>query len=194
MASLPSDYIKACAPVSPLMSGGAVVARVECAQCGAHSDWRINTSRPPPEVLPKHFANKGWRMSKKPLCPDCQSRKETPMTAEKITALQIPAVRAANAAPSDAARRMRTKAVEHLVAYFDPENGKYEDGWSDEIIAKETGLPVAWVTKRREEDFGPLKEPGEFQEIRSEVSQLASEIGKLTSKLDAMAKRNGWAN
>ena len=99
-----------------------------------------------------------------------------------------------NPAPTAAVKAMRRKANEHLMAYFDVETGIFDKGWSDERISKESGMPVAWVIKRREEEYGPLKEPNEFEEIRHEAKALASEIGKLQSKIDAMSKRNGWVN
>ncbi len=96
--------------------------------------------------------------------------------------------------PSDAVKAARRKANELLMFQFNVEQGAYEDGWSDERVAKESGMPVAWVSKRRDEEYGPLKEPSEFVEIRNEAKALASEIGKLQAKLDAMSKRNGWSN
>ena len=96
--------------------------------------------------------------------------------------------------PTPSARASRAEAVTAIVSYFNVAEGRYEDGWSDARIAKETGLPEDFVAKRRNEDFGPIKEPKEFAELRAEAKSLASEIGKLQAKLDAMVKRNGWSN
>ena len=187
-------YLRSSAPVSPITRGGKVIARLECTQCGTRDEWTIAGPCPPAEILPKHFTTKGWNLRKRPICPQCtaQAKKENPMSdlkSEKpanMPQLQI--------VPTDAVKAARRDATEKLLFHFDAAKGCYEEGWSDARIAKETGMPEAWVSKRREEDFGPLKEPGEFAEVRAEAKALASEIGKLQSKLDAMAKRNGWAN
>lgn len=190
MGAIPQPYVRQCAPVVPLSDGRAMIARIECAQCGGHDEWRITSRRPPPDILPKHFANKGWRIGRKPLCHACQQsvakEKHMPEAVQNVTPIKP------ESAPSMEVRAMKLKATELLMAYYSMEHGRYDDGWSDERVAKESGMPPAWVTKRREEDFGPLREPTEFEAIRKEASELASAIGKLQAKLDAMSKRNGW--
>jgi len=185
---LNASYHRTAAPVEVTSTMGRVTARVECAQCGAHDDWKIAGRLPPADILPKHFANKGWSLRKRPVCPVCNapSKKEPDMSNVAPIKPEV--------APTDAVKAMRRKANELLMFEFEVETGRYKDGWSDERVAKESGMPVAWVTKRRDEEYGPLKEPAEFAEVRAEAKALASEIGKLQAKLDAMAKRNGWAN
>ncbi len=185
---LGTAYLRAAAPVEATISAGRFVARVECAQCGARDEWVVANKAPPADILAKHFTNKGWSIRKRPICPDCISQ------AKKETAMSNVAPIKPDPLPSDAVKAARREATEKLLFHFDTAKGCFEEGWSDARIAKETGMPEAWVTKRREEDFGPLKEPGEFAEVRAEAKALASEIGKLQAKLDAMAKRNGWAN
>lgn len=96
--------------------------------------------------------------------------------------------------PTDAVKAARRKANELLMFHFEVETGRFEDGWSDDRVAKESGMPLAWVAKRRDEEYGPLREPSEFAELREQAKALASEIGKFQAKLDAMSKRNGWCN
>lgn len=182
------SYLRNSAPVAPLTRGGKVIARIECSQCGTHDEWTIAGPCPPAEILPKHFTTKGWNLRKRPVCPACTAQAKKENTMSNVAPIKPEPV------PSDAVKAARREATEKLLFHFDPSKGCFEEGWSDARIAKETGMPEAWVTKRREEDFGPLKEPGEFAEVRAEAKALASEIGKLQAKLDAMAKRNGWVN
>jgi hypothetical protein len=184
-----ANYTRIAAPVELLNRMGRVAARIECAQCGGHDEWQIPGRTPPPEALPKHFTQRGWILRKRPVCPVCNSSKP-----EKEIAVSNVATLKSAPANSNEARQARSAAVTALVTYFNPETGSYEDGWSDERIAKETGLSKDFVAKRREEDFGPIREPSEFAEVRAEAKALASEIGKLQEKLNAMAKRNGWSN
>lgn len=94
-------------------------------------------------------------------------------------------------APTEAVKAARRKANEFLMFNFDVDKGRYEDGWSDERVAKESGMPLAWVVRRRDEEYGPLKEPSEFAELRKEAAALASEIGKLNAKLEVLLRQNG---
>lgn len=185
---LGAAYLRTAAPVEATISAGRFVARVECAQCGARDEWVVANKAPPADILAKHFAQKGWNVRKRPICPACNTpqKKETDMN--NVAPIKPDAI------PTDAVKAARRKANELLMFQFNVENGCFEDGWSDDRVAKESGMPLAWVTKRRDEEYGPLKEPCEFAEVRAEAKALASEIGKLQSKLDAMAKRNGWAN
>lgn len=193
MQVLTRDYIRQALPVEVLATSGGVVARLSCSQCSCTVTWDTG-GKPPPERIPKHFIGRQWKVAKKPICPDCQkqAQKEKPVSDLKSQPLAV--IPQLQAVPTNAARAARAEAVTAIVTYFNASEGRYEEGWSDDRIAKETGLPVDWVKKRRDEDFGPLKEPGEFVEVRAEAKALASEIGKLQAKLDAMAKRNGWAN
>ena len=96
------------------------------------------------------------------------------------------------AEPTPSAKANIRKANELLMFQFEVETGQYIDGYSDDRVAKESGMPVAWVTKRRESEYGPLKEPTEFDTLRCELSELSSSLSKLQSKLDDMSRRNGW--
>lgn len=181
-----AKYDRKSGRVGLLSHAGRLVARLHCHRCGAHEDWNINGRAPPPDQLITHFKNAGWSIRNRDICPACQVRtKEITKVAtvnDNKAELPTPAVRAA-----------KVKATEHLMAYFNMQTGQYDVGWSDDRVAKESGMPIQWVVKRREEDFGPLREPDEFVQLRCEVEGLTSEVGKLMGKIDAMAKRNGWA-
>lgn len=181
------SYIRQAAPVELLNRSGRVVARIECSQCGAHDEWTIAGGTPPPEMLPKHFTQKGWNLRKRPICPLCNSPQKKENTMSNVAPITP------DITPTPSARAARAEAVTAIVSYFNVAEGRYDDGWSDARIAKETGLPEDWVAKRRNEDFGPIKEPKEFAELRAEAKSLASEIGKLQAKLEAMVKRNQWS-
>lgn len=181
------SYARELAPIEIANHMGKILARAQCCQCGGHEEW--NTGRvPPPEVVTKHFAQKGWKVRKRLICPICNAPQKKELSMNNVAPIKP------EPAPTDAVKAARRKANELLMFEFEVEAGRYKDGWSDERVAKESGMPLAWVVKRRDEEYGPLKEPSEFGEVRAEAKVLASEIGKLQAKLDAMAKRNGWAN
>lgn len=101
-------------------------------------------------------------------------------------------VKKSNEDTSNAAKQARRDAHSMLELYFDINNGCFRDGYSDKRIADETGASEIWVVKRREEEFGVLGAPPEIQEMRLEVISLGREIAKLSERLDATYKRNGW--
>lgn len=182
-----SNYARQIAPVVALSgAGGRTTFRLGCDQCGGKDEWTVAGNIPPNEIPPKHFRQKGWLIAKRVTCPACRKPKEKIMAA--VTPIKPPP------APSADVRELRREAHALIELTFDIAAGCYKDGYSDERIANESGMPVSWVSKRREDEFGPLKVPAEFLEVKAEASELASAIGKLQAKLDAMVKRNGWAN
>lgn len=134
--------------------------------------------------------------------PAPEPKKETPMPA--VAAPPAPTV------ISDEARNARRLATMMLEEHFDVATGRFRDGWTDEKIAKETGAAVQFVTKRREEDFGPLKMPSEIEQERARLDALearvdayekhaAIEIGGWRAdliahrqRLTALCAKNGW--
>ena len=71
---------------------------------------------------------------------------------------------------------------------FDTEKGVYLHGYSDERIAKETGISVDGVKKYRVDGFGKLKPPTELDAIRREVEELENLFLKLETDLRAGLK------
>ena len=93
---------------------------------------------------------------------------------------------------SDAAKKVKRMIYMALEDYFDDTKGRYKDGKSDAVIAKELGTSEKFVRTIREADYGALKEPDELAEIRAQISAAVSELGKMQNRLDQIAKREGW--
>lgn len=55
---------------------------------------------------------------------------------------------------------------------FDAEKGEYLHGYSDERIAKETGISIDGVKKYRIDGFGKLRAPTEMESLKREVEEL----------------------
>lgn len=163
-------------------------ARVMCAECGEKDEWRINSSIPPPEALPRHFANQGWQTVKKPVCPECILKKRKTKVAN-ITPIK-PEVEAPE--QSEAAKKVKRMIYQALEDYFDDTKGCYRDGKNDATVAKELGTSEKFVKAIREADFGTLKEPQELAELRGQISAAMSDLGKMQARLDLIARREGW--
>jgi hypothetical protein len=113
--------------------------------------------------------------------------------------------------PTDAAREARRLATMLLEEHFDVATGRYNGGYSDKKVADESGAAVQFVAKRREEDFGPLREPAEIEEAKERLNALESKIADFEKQsiltveswrrdlaahrnlLQGLIRKNGWA-
>lgn len=184
MAIFADDYIRRASPASLSIHCGAIISRMACASCGANDEWRINGNKPPAEIIPRHFANKGWNLHRRPVCPSCQAKKkEKPiMIKPKLESV-----------PTFDAKAARREAHDLIAMTFNIPTGQYNDGYSDERIAKETGIGVDWVKQRREDEFGPLKEPDELTAMRKQLAEAAAKVESIKSQFDQLCAAKGWA-
>jgi len=188
---LTPNYIRQAAPVTILSTRNGTLARIECAACGSHDEWRLS-NRPPPETLPKHFQTKGWETSRKATCPLCAAKRAKPAKPKEPIVNSFDKIMNIVPKPQPDARTQRREAHDLITMAFDIPAGRYNEGYSDERIAKETGISKDWVRQRREDEFGPLKEPNELAAVRIEISDLKLLANGMAAKLDKLAEKNGW--
>lgn len=185
-------YMAKVKPLQLTPDRGAMVAHIECFQCGAHDRWRL-TVLPEPDIIRRHFSIRGWSIKRKAICPQCKSKKDAkPMNnVAKIEPKTAPQL------PSPDARAQRREAHGLIELSFDIGKGCYQEGYSDARIASETGASLAWVKQRREEEFGPLKQPDEIAQLRAEIETIAADftarVEAVGGKLTALIAKNGWA-
>lgn len=182
---LTASYLRDARPVEVIKDGKCHIGRLVCAACGG-KDEVVLGNRPPPEGLRKNFQNKGWDLRRRPTCPECGTKRKAENMSANVTPIK-------NTEASDAAKKVKRLIYMALEDYYDDTKKAYRDGHSDKSIADELGASEKFVATIRESDFGPLSEPDEFRELRGEVSKLASEVGKLQTKILETAKRNGWS-
>lgn len=185
-----SNYELTAAPVTLITHAGTQIANIQCAQCGGRETWRINGRRPPPEILPKHFQQKGWSTRKRPTCPACTIKNKE---AQKMNAKVEPLVKAHTpAANSDAARKNKRLVIVALEDYFDEAAKRYRSGKSDEAVAEELSLAPAFVKMVREEFYGKLAEPEDIAQMRDELAKLMINVSNAQKRLADLTQRNGW--
>lgn len=80
------------------------------------------------------------------------------------------------------------KVFQLLEDQFDGENGCYKNGYSDEKIAKETGISTDAVKGYRVNAFGKIKPPTELQMIRMDLNELETFALKTENDIKAKAK------
>ena len=79
--------------------------------------------------------------------------------------------------PRQMQREDRRIIISKLDEVYIDESVGYSGDWSDERVAEDLGVPRAWVSTIREENFGP------------EVSEDDAAIGALRTQHDALAAR-----
>lgn len=137
-------------------NGGLVFhAYLQCSRCPTKGEVPTRGGIDPPQI-DRRFINLGWRVDPH-VCPACAAKpKEKPMTATQ----------------SIAAMKATIQMNDLLQAHFDVKNGRYVTGWSDEKIAKDTGLGLKSVADYRIAEFGEIREPTEIALIRQDVNAL----------------------
>ncbi len=102
--------------------------------------------------------------------------------------------------PQEMSREDRRCVFEKLnEVYLDEDHG-YGDGWSDERVAKDLGVPRAWVSKIRDENCGPEVGPKAkanfaeearkiLDEARAEISKGAVQIGTVSAQQSVVLKK-----
>jgi len=139
------------------VGGATLTAHLQCSVCPKKGDLKVR-SLMPPEPIDQKFAQAGWKLDPH-RCPDCIDRiaqEKIMTTAAKIT---VPA-------------NAFGKAFALLGTHFNAERGQFEQGWSDQKIAAETGLAPAAVAEFRKGSFGELKEAPEVASLRADIASL----------------------
>lgn len=71
---------------------------------------------------------------------------------------------------------------------FDAKAGQYLAGYSDERIAKETGISVEGVKKYRVDGFGKLQPPSELHQLKQQLSELETLFLQTENDMKAQIK------
>lgn len=64
----------------------------------------------------------------------------------------------------------------------------YDAGWSDEAVAKDLGIPRAWVTSVRDEMFGPAIADDDPRKLLEQISALSEVVDGMKQKAAANAE------
>jgi hypothetical protein len=205
----------------PIREEGVVVPRyrLACGSCGCGETLgRQNFGASiAVDQVPKKFEAKGWEVGKRPeddRCPACVNREQEARRRKTATILKletpnmsVPAPASARAAtPSTDAPREMTRDHRRLIflkleeVYVDEKVG-YSAGWGDAKVATDLGVPRAWVSTIRDENFGPgtseeveraLSETRalakDYEAFKEAAAKLIAQSGDLSKRLDTLQK------
>jgi hypothetical protein len=157
-------------------------ARAICSRCGGKDEIFLNTQRSSgsgedTDIITRGIATKferlGWQTGKTLICPKH-------VVLEKKTMKPIieidKVVQMSSAAPPRLPTRDEKRIIfQKIDEFYVGETVGYEKNWSDEKVAKDLNVPVAWVATIREENFGPNMDE-ETAAVTAEAKALVEEI------------------
>ncbi len=187
-------------PEERIESGGvsAVAYRIECSACpavGFYPQKRGGVPRPPPAVI-EHFRGMQWvvgSVHRKDLCPACAKRRKPKL--EKPMDNTVAAKQPLAEPPRECSREDRRIIMDKLDEAYGKDS--YKAPWTDNAVAKDLGVPRDWVSKLREEFFGPAGSNPMFDEYLEKQAALAAQaatVCDLVKQADSAASdcRKAW--
>ncbi|HLZ24528.1 MAG TPA: hypothetical protein VKQ30_20630 [Ktedonobacterales bacterium] len=144
-------------------------------------DWAIHdwaTTMPEFEAVRDELIGK----QKTPTTPEPEMKPSNHVVAFPAEKLPEP-VRAEP--PRQMTRENRRVIFEQLNGVYDTKGLTYLDDWTDQAVADGLGVPRAWVTAMREENFGPAGDNKGIKDLIAEAQKI-SDMGKdLASRISA---------
>lgn len=189
--------------------------RLQCSAC-PEADSLGNTdigADKAPHIVPQTFARRGWTVGKSPerdLCPACTRGRRphpvptgavpmanptlltpTPLRAVPSATVPVPTPEKVKAEAPRVMSRDERRIINAKIdeVYIDEAHG-YSIGWNDERVATDLGVPRAWVSQMRDENFGPELN-AEVVKARAETDTIVAEMTKLRAAMTESAAQAG---
>lgn len=177
------------------------VHRMTCGGCGVIASFRNSQygDATSAEQVPKKFRARGWAIGAKASedrCPECvrggaaarrAARNKTVSNDRSEPAKPVAAAHTAQAAlvadpPKQMTRADRRRVAEALDEHYPvPERG-YANGLTDEGLARRLDVPRAWVSRVREEEFGP-ETVVEWARLKKETDEAVAACRQVAERL-----------
>lgn len=199
----------------PIREEGQLVPRyrLKCGSCGCGETLgRMNFGASiADEQVPQKFEDKGWRVGKRhdgrdDRCPSCVNREqearrrrlhvvqseECVSVTQNSSGLAVVASAKPSTPAADKPREM-TRDERRLIwakleeVYIDERAG-YSAGWTDARVSEDLGIPRAWVSTIRDENFGPGVSE-EVEKTLAEARAVAKEAAEFRRSMDSLTAR-----
>ena len=144
------------------------VQYITCNECSNEYDVTVTHRRKPEQALANMASRAGWQLNLKKqtvVCPDCQEKTKVSKSATVSPPRQ----------PTPADRRNIFKAIEEA---YDTSNSCYCEPVTDQSIAKQLGVPWAWVADQREMNFGPAGPDPKIKKLMDRADWLKEHVEK----------------
>jgi hypothetical protein len=174
-------------------------ARVTCGYCDKSHSIAVNQMQgigDDEEIvegyIAKKFENLGWLIGRRAIdhrCPECfaaikasnaRKRREKEMANNKVVPMNSPAE-----VLNPISRDDRRLIFEKLRDVYANETTGYKDDWTDEKVATDLGASRAWISKIREENFGPDINENSVK-LFDEARQWLEDIAKLRDIIEGL--------
>jgi hypothetical protein len=168
---------------------------ITCSECGGVDALSAHKGRKMAEHVAGTFTQRGWIVGAvgKHLCPACIGRRRAARKneREKATMAKEAEKESAKTPPERSPEASASIADMYLILSdaYDRAAKNYRPGWSDARIAKETGLSLAFVARRREDAFGPVVIDTTFEDFATELAGIASALVDIAREHEAQAMR-----
>jgi hypothetical protein len=174
---------------------GRSAQQIKCASCEAVAFNRCNRGVASNATLAGAFSRKGWTVDlgrARHQCPDCKQAeriKGRAQQTERKSTVKIEKATLGTILPTTQSALAKAVVMELLVGNYDLETHDYKRGWSDARIAKEAGISVEFVAKRREEDFGPATppKPPALVELSRQIEALSRLSQNLSTSIESVS-------
>lgn len=159
---------------------------ITCAQCGTEGTFVHAGTRKPSEAIEQYFRHRDWHVGKQARADRCPSCVRAPR--ERKPSAMNDDLKAADT-PRQMSRDDRRIVFAKLdEVYLDAEQG-YAAPWTDAAVAKDLGVPPAWVSGVREELFGPAGSNAQLDAFLAESKELRQAVERLVLGAKAEAEK-----
>jgi hypothetical protein len=174
---------------------------VTCGYCGKPGKVAVNSFRvgaghdgdQESRYVRKKFSDEGWKIGdreKDDRCPECFAKILNAAANRKIENKGTSSV--VELRPKPAAEPNREMQLDDRRIIFSTINERYlskdkgyQDGWSDIRVSTDLGVPLEWVQKLRQENFGP---EGANEQLRAELAAAKADCVALVPRLGSLFK------
>lgn len=88
--------------------------------------------------------------------------------------------------PNEPSRKQKREIMDLLEEVYDTENERYRSGDTDDSVADVLGVMPGWVTRLREEFFGPVGESQEMVDLSKELSAMRIDAAAMMERATEM--------
>lgn len=161
----------------------------------------------PCTIVARKFKQKGWTVGRDrahDTCPTCAAnaraaRRKTkevelkivrPNPTDPVVTLGTPSVpREVKAEPPEPMSRDERRIVfSKIEEHWAGEADGYTTPWTDQKIATDLGVPLAWVVEVRSDFFGEIRDNSEIRELLSKVDRATVEASQVVGEAEAFMK------
>ena len=158
--------------------------KLTCAKCGATDTLPLGSKSNgyPTALVQQKMRHKGWEIGNRAssdLCPDCVDKKHKKHNKpeEKMENNVVTFIKAEP--PQPMTREDRRLIFAKIDEVYLDENTGYSEGWTDQRVADDLGVPVAWVKDIRAENFGEERNNAAITKQLDEAKALLDKAKKL---------------